>query len=82
MADQPDATPSPMDLDAIGGRYNIPVYRMEEIVALRRRRVSDAEILASLRAPLSDDGIGCAAPIPLTDEQGRELFAELTRLGS
>lgn len=73
--------PSPADLEAIGARYRIPVYRMEEIVALRRLGASDAEILASLRTP-SDDGVQAAEPIPLTDEQGRGLLAELIRLGS
>jgi hypothetical protein len=52
---------------------------MEELVALRRGGVADAEILASVRTP-TDDGTRPATPIALTDEQGKELMADLARL--
>ena len=79
MADLPDATPPPSDLDLVGGQYGLPPYRMDELAALRRGGAADAAILASVRAP-TDDGTQSATPIALTDEQGRELLAALARL--
>jgi hypothetical protein len=80
MTNEPESlSRSPSDLDAIGTRFNIPPYRMEELVALRRRGATDAEILASLRTP-SDDGPAPATPIPLTDAQGKQLLNDLARL--
>jgi len=55
MAVALEPTPSPADLDLIGGKYRIPPYRMEEIVLLLLAVASDAEILSDLRVPS-----GCA----------------------
>jgi hypothetical protein len=79
MPDLPDATPPPFDLDLVGSRYGIPPYRIEELVALRRGGASAAELLASVRTP-TDDGTQPATPIALSDEQGRDLLADLARL--
>lgn len=77
MADRFPKSPAPADLDLIGTRFNIPVFRMEELVALRRLGASDDEMLASLLAPSADDEMR-AQPIDLTDSEGKQLLAELS----
>ncbi len=57
----------------------MPPHRIEGLASRRRQGASDAEILASLRAP-SHDGLQPAQPIPLTDDQARELLAEFDRV--
>jgi hypothetical protein len=79
MADSAPKSRSPIDLALIGARFKMPDFRMEELVSLWRLGASDTEILASLRAPCPDDPQH-APPIDITDEQGKELLAELTRL--
>ena len=60
--------PSPMDLDAIGARYSVPLRALEDLVARRRAGAHDGELIQLLRQP---DWGG------LSQEQAAQLVAEL-----
>lgn len=60
--------PSPVDLNAIGARYSVPLHALEDLVARRRAGAHDEELIHLLRQP---DWGG------LSQEQAAQLVAEL-----
>jgi hypothetical protein len=61
---------SPTDLEAIGARYAVPAWSLEDIVARRRAGALDPELISLLRQPERGG---------LSREEATQLIAELPR---
>ena len=58
------------ELEAIGARYSVPSWSLEDLVARRRAGARDSELITLVRQPERGG---------LSQEQAAELVAELPR---
>jgi hypothetical protein len=77
----PGNNPSAHDLEAIGIKYRLPVYWLEEIALCIRGGAADTEVRSTVQRPAGREAQD-AQTIPLTDADCRLVIAEIRALMS